>query len=137
MIFPVDLTDNYVPALTHEHEYLYAQLQSVISSSSCPADILYHMIFHRVGMEKKLHLTESICSWFSPSLLANLISPSFNNIGNTHKPLSQLRVTTPWHILLLLCSLTQRSSSMFTWAWCQDSGVLKFHSVSWYPLKVM
>lgn len=70
MIFPVDLTDNYVPALTHDHEYLYAQLQPVISSSSYPADILHHMIPHRVGMKKKLHLTPSICSWFSPSLIA-------------------------------------------------------------------
>lgn len=117
MIFPVDLTDNYVSALTHEHEYLYAQLQSVISSSSYPADILYHMTFHRISIKKKLHLTENICSWFSPSLLAVsapiiLITVSCNSVGNTHKLLRcQHRVATPWYILLLLCPLTQGRSS--------------------------
>lgn len=50
MIFPVDLTDNYLPILTCEYECLYVQLQPVNSSSSHLTDILwYHIMFTRLG----------------------------------------------------------------------------------------
>jgi len=57
MVFPVDLTDYYLTALTQEHECLYLQSRACHQHFSCHKDILlYHIIHTALGNKQRNYI---------------------------------------------------------------------------------